>query len=89
MPIGDDQASTRSCIPAAQVVGERYTEAIVLQRKRHVVERALGWLKSFRRLRYRVVRTAASFHAFVYFAVLVLDVRRLSSQSGARNPASR
>lgn len=42
-----------------------------------MVERTPGWLKSFRRLRYRVDRTATSFHAFVYLAMLVLCVRRL------------
>jgi transposase len=51
-----------------------------------VVERTLGWLKGFRRLRYRVDRTAASFQAFVYLAVLVLCVRHLLSRArtGAR-----
>jgi transposase len=49
-------------------------------RKRYVVERAMGWLKGFRRLRYRVDRTAASFHAFVYLAILALCVRRLISR---------
>ncbi len=38
-------------------------------------------MKGFRRLRYRVDRTAASFQAFVYQAVLVLCVRRLVTQS--------
>jgi transposase len=72
---------TRRCIPAEQAVGELYAEDPALQRKRYVVERTLGWLKGFRRLRYRVDRTAASFHAFVYLAVLVLCVRRLISPS--------
>lgn len=67
----------RRCIPAEQAVGELYAEDTTLRRKRYVVERTLGWLKGFRRLRYRVDRTAASFHAFVYLAVLVLCVRRL------------
>ncbi|MBA2595313.1 MAG: IS5 family transposase [Chloroflexia bacterium] len=80
---------TRACIPAEQATGELYAEDAVLQRKRYVVERTLGWLKGFRRLRYRADRVAASFQAFVYLAVLVLCVRRLSSQSGARNPTSR
>src|SRR5215213_3098240 len=74
----------RACIPAEQAVGELYGEDSALQRKRYVVERTLGWLKSFRRLRYRVDRTAASFQAFVYLAVLVLCVRRLIARSGAR-----
>jgi transposase len=68
---------TRSCIPAEQATGELYGEDVVLQRKRYVVERTLGWLKGFRRLQYRVDRTAASFHGFVYLVVLVLCVRRL------------
>ena len=79
---------TRSCIPAEQAVGELYAEDAVLQRKRYVVERTLGWLKGFRRLRYRVDRTAASFHAFVYLAVLVLCVRRLMRPSRSRRPRS-
>jgi hypothetical protein len=58
----------------------------MLQRKRYVVERSIGWLKGFRRLRFRVDRTAASFHAFVYLAVLVLCVRRLQSQSRVSTP---
>jgi hypothetical protein len=41
-----------------------------------VVEQTLGRLKAFRRLRYRVDRTAASIQAFVYLAILVLCVRR-------------
>jgi transposase len=77
---------TRSCIPAEQAVGELYAEDAELQRKRYVVERTLGWLKGFRRLRYRVDRTAASFHAFVYLALLVLCVRRLISPSPLRRP---
>jgi transposase len=68
---------TRSCIPAAQAVGELYAEDVKLQRKRYDFERTLGWLKGFRRLRYRVDRTAASFQAFVYLEILVLCVRRL------------
>ena len=69
----------RACIPTEQAVNELYGEDTTPQRKRYVVERTLGWLKAFRRLRYRVDRTAASFHAFVYLAVLVLCVRRLMS----------
>jgi transposase len=76
----------RRCIPPEQVVGELYGEDAVLQRKRCVVERTLSWLKGFRRLRYRVDRTAASFHAFVYLAVLVLCVRRLIRQSRTGAP---
>ena len=75
---------TRSCIPPEQAAGELYAEDVTLQRKRYVVERTLGWVKGFRRLRYRVDRSAASFHAFVYLAVLVLCVRRLIARSGAR-----
>ena len=48
-----------------------------LQRTRSVVERTLGWLRAFCRLRYQVDGTAASFHAVVYLAVLVPCVRRL------------
>jgi transposase len=70
---------TRRCIPSEQATGELYAEETVLQRKRYVVERTLGWLKSFRRLRYRVDRTRTSFQAFVYLAILVLCVRRLIS----------
>jgi transposase len=77
---------TRSCIPSEQATGELYAVDTALERKRYVVERTLGWLKGFRRLRYRVDRTAASFHAFIYLAVLVLCVRRLISQSQARPP---
>jgi transposase len=71
----------RRCIPIEQVIGELYVEDAALQRKRFVVERTLGWLKGFRRLRYRVDRTAAPFQAFVYLAVLVLCLRRLISAS--------
>jgi transposase len=71
---------TRSCIPPEQAAGELYARDILLQRKRYVVERTLGWLKGFRRLRYRVDRTAASFQAFVYLAILVLCVRRLMTR---------
>jgi transposase len=77
----------RRCIPVEQAMGELYAEDTALQRKRYVVERTLSWLKGFRRLRYRVDRTAASFHSFVYLAVLVLCVRRLITQSRARNSA--
>jgi transposase len=72
---------TRRCIPAEQATGALYAEDATLQRKRYVVERTLGWLKGFLRLRYRVDQTAASFHAFVYLAVLVLCIRRLISPS--------
>ena len=77
---------TRRCIPSEQAVGALYRQDAALQRKRYVVERTLGWLKGFRRLRYRVDRTAASFRTFVYLAVLVLCVRRLvgGQDSGQR-----
>jgi hypothetical protein len=78
---------TRSCIPAEQATGTLYGEDAMLQRKRYVVERTLGWLKSFRRLRYRVDRTAASFQAVVFLAVLVLCVRRLISPSRVGAPS--
>jgi len=58
----------------------------MLQRKLYEVERTLGWLKGFRRLRYRVDRTSASFHAFVYLAILVLCVPRMVSPSRTRAP---
>src|SRR5918994_5354029 len=80
---------TRRCIPTEQATGELYTENAALQRKRYVVERTLGWLKSFRRLRYRVDRTAASFQAFVYLAVLVICLRRLISRPRRGAPARR
>jgi transposase len=76
----------RRCIPVEQATGELYAEDAALQRMRFVVERTLGWLKGFRRLRYRVDRTAASFHAFVYFTILILCVRRVVSPSRARAP---
>jgi putative transposase len=72
---------TRRCIPVEQATGELYLEDVAVQRKRYVVERTLSWLKSFRRLRYRVDRTSASFQAFVYLAILVLCVRRLMRPS--------
>src|SRR5215203_1481040 len=77
----------RRCIPAEQATGELYAGDAALQRKRYVVERTLGWLKSFRRLRYRVDRTAASFQAFVYLAVLVICLRRLISRPRRGAPA--
>ena len=81
---------TRSCIPPDQAVGELYSEDVTLQRKRYVVERTLGWVKGFRRLRYRVDRTAASFHAFVCLAVLVLCVRRdVGEERGCRRSRMR
>jgi hypothetical protein len=42
-----------------QAVGELYAEDTTLQRTRYV-ERTLSWLKSFRRLRYRVDRARRS-----------------------------
>src|SRR5215216_275219 len=80
---------TRRCIPVEQATGELYAEDASLQRKRYVVERTLGWLKSFRRLRYRVDRTATSFQAFVYLAVLVLCMRRLITESPSRHGKKR
>ena len=56
---------TRSCIPPEEAAGELYAEDATLQRTRYVVERTLTWLKSFLRLRYRVDRTAVSFHIVV------------------------
>ena len=70
-------------------MGELYGEDAALQRKRYVVERTLSWLKGFRRLRYRVDRTAASFHAFVYLAMLVVSVRRLITETPKRHGTSR
>ena len=72
---------TRRCFLTEQSVGELYAGDASLQRTRYVVERTLGWLKGFRRLRYRVDRTAAPFQAFVSLAVLVLCVRRLIRES--------
>jgi transposase len=77
---------TRSCIPPEQAVGELYAEDATVQRKRYVVERTLSWLKALCRLRYRVDRTKASVHAFVYLAVLVLCVRRLISPCRGGSP---
>jgi transposase len=77
---------TAGRVPAEQAAGELYAQDAALQRKRYVVERTLSWLKSFRRLRYRVDRTAKSFHAFVYLAVLILCVRRLISRFRADIP---
>jgi len=47
---------------------------------------SLSWVTHWRGLRYRVDRTAASFQAFVYLAVLVHCVRRLVSPSDAGVP---
>lgn len=81
---------SRSCIPPRQATGELYAIDVPLQRKRYVVERTLGWLKGFRRLRYRVDRTAASFQAFVYLAILVLCVRRaVGEERGCRRSRMR
>jgi transposase len=77
----------RRCIRPEQAIGELYAADTVLQRKRYVVERTMGWLKGFRRLRFRVDRTAASFQAFVYLVILVLCVRRLVNQTRASGPA--
>jgi transposase len=49
---------TRRCIPVTQATGPLYREDSALERKRYVVERTLSWLKSVRRLRYRVDRTS-------------------------------
>jgi transposase len=49
---------TRRCIPVTQATGPLYRDDTALERKRYVVERTLSWLKSFRRLRYRVDRTS-------------------------------
>ena len=64
----------RRCIPAEQAAGELYAQDAALQRKRSVVERTLGWRKGFRRLRYRVDRTSASFQAFVYLETLLMKI---------------
>jgi transposase len=79
--------STRRCIPSEQAIGELYVQDVALQRRHYVVERTVSWLKGFRRLRYRVDRTSASFHAFVYLAILVLCVRRVVSPCRTRAPA--
>jgi hypothetical protein len=54
-------------LPPKRVIGQ---EDASLRPKCYVVERTRGWRESFPRLRYRVDRTAASFHAFVYLAIL-------------------
>ena len=48
-----------------------------LGKQRYVVERSNGWLKSFRRVKFRYDYTMASFRAFVLLACLVVCVRRL------------
>ena len=73
----------RACIPAEQATGELYAEDAELLAQRYVVERTVGWLKGFRRLRVRVDRTAAAFETFVYLAVLVLCLRRLMTKVAA------
>lgn len=77
----------RRCILVEQATGELYAGDAALQRKRYVVERTLWWLKDFRRLRYRVDRTAASFHAFVYLAIPILCVRHVVRPARARAAA--
>jgi transposase len=80
--MGTDPSSRHAlAFRSEQAVGELYAKDVGLQRKRYVVERTPGWLKGFRRLRYRVDRTAVSIHAFVYLAVLVLCARPLVSRS--------
>jgi transposase len=72
---------TPSCIPAEQAVGELSAKDTSLPRKRSIVERTLGWRKGFRRLCYRVDRTAASCHACGSLAILVRWMRRLVRQA--------
>lgn len=48
-----------------------------LGKQRYVVERTNGWLKSFRRLRFRYDYTMASFRGLVLLACLVIGVRKL------------
>lgn len=48
-----------------------------LGKQRYVVERTNGWLKSFRRIRFRYDYSLASFRAFVLLACIVVCVRRL------------
>jgi transposase len=50
-----------------------------LGKKRYVVERTNGWLKSFRRLRFRYDYTVASFRGLLLLACIVIGVRRLTS----------
>lgn len=49
-----------------------------LGKGRYVIERTNAWLKNFRRLRHRYDYKAAMFEAFVYLAIIVICVRRLS-----------
>ena len=49
-----------------------------LGKQRFVVERTNGWLKSFRRLRFRYDYTSASFRGLVLLAFLVVCIRRLT-----------
>lgn len=53
-----------------------YAQDPELFKRRWVVERTNSWLKSFRRLRYRVDRTTTSFEAFLSLAVIVICARR-------------
>jgi transposase len=66
------------------VTGPLYGEDAALERKRYVVERTLSWLKGFRRLRYRVDRTATSFTCFMCLAILVLCMRRVMGNDQGR-----
>jgi transposase len=61
---------------AEQACGPLYEYDRDLYKERFVVERSNGWMKSFRRLRFRYDRTTASFEAFLYLAVIVIGVRR-------------
>ena len=65
----------RRGIPVEQGEESLYAHDPLLYRRRWVVERTHSWLKSFRRLRYRVDRTSASFEAFLYLAVIVICAR--------------
>jgi len=85
--MGSGHSSRPAVHPSRASDGELYAKDAALQRKRYVVERTLGWLICCRRLRYRVDRTAASFHAFVYLVILILCVCRVVSPSRARTPA--
>ncbi len=66
----------RKGIPIEPGAEELYAHDTARSKRRSVVERTNGWLKKFRRLRYRVDRTTESFEAFLYLAGIVICARR-------------
>lgn len=49
----------------------------ILGKGRFVIERTNGWLKSFKRLKFRFDRTAVTFEGFLYLGIMIILVRRL------------